>query len=108
MIVTARVHILEFPSFEITALGIRTTEQETLDFVRSIERIPFRFVLPVRKSFQHAAHICAIRCSVLVDHVPKHENLAGPKNVSRRPIKRAPVHSYAQVALTLCGKAADR
>ena len=62
----------------------------------------------VGELLQHAANVRAVGSAVLVDHLAEHQDLARSEDVGRRPVKRAPVDSQPQIALTLSRKAADR
>ncbi len=107
VIVTARVHVLKSAVCMIVAFCIRTFEEETFNFVRSVERVALLLVEIVGVTLQDSANVGGVRRAVLVDHVAEDKDLAGSKYIGGRPIKSAPIHSQAQVAFALRGEAAD-
>src|SRR4029077_618940 len=106
MVVAAGVDILELASFVVAALGIGTLEQEAFDFVGGIQGIAVLLVLFGGKPLQHAANVGGVGFSVLVDDFAENQHFAGPEDISRRPVKGAPVDAEAKIALTLCGETA--
>ena len=108
MVITAGIHILKFPRFVVMPLRVFSLKKKTLDLVCGIERVAFLLVQCRGVSFQHAPNIRAIGRAVLVDHFAEHQHLAGPKNIRRPPVKRAPIHRQPQIALALRRKPANR
>src|SRR5713101_2694876 len=101
MVVAAGIYVFEFAGLVVSALGVGPTKEKALDFISSVERVAFFLVEIVRVAFQDSADIGGVGRAVLVDDVAEDEDLAGAEHVRRRPIKRAPVHSQAQVAFAL-------
>src|SRR5581483_1633592 len=106
VIVPASVDVFEAVGFMEAPFGVSPLEQKSFDLVGRIECKTVAFVLLVGKLFEHASDVGGISRPALVDHVSKHQDLAGPKYVGRSPVKRAPVYAQAEIAFTLGGEAA--
>ena len=108
MVVAAGVHVFELTRLVVAALGILAVEKKSFNLVCRIQRVAFPFVQLVRISLERSANVRAIRRTVLVDHLAKHENLARAEHIRRRPVKRAPIHRQPQIAFPLRRESANR
>src|ERR1700722_7635848 len=108
MVVTAGIDILELARVVEASFGVDTFKEETFNFVSGIQRVAILLVLFGGKGLKHAADVGGVHRPALVDHLAKHYYLAGAEEISRHPVKSAPVNSQPQVAFPLRGKPANR
>src|SRR5579872_40868 len=108
MVVTARVDVLKLSRLVVMPLGVFPFEKKALDLVGGVERESFLLVELVGVTFQHAANVPRVSRAILIDHMSEDQDLARAKNVGRSPVKGAPIHRQAQVALSLCREPANR
>src|SRR5579864_2975454 len=105
MVVTAGVDVLKLPRLVVVPLGVLPFEKKALDLVGGVERESFLLMELVGVTFQHPANVSGVSRAIFVDHMSEDQDLARAKNVGRSPVKRAPIHRQAQVALSLCREA---
>src|SRR5437660_6929928 len=68
MVVSAGIHVLEFSSFVVAALRVRSLKQKSFNLVRGIQRVLFILVHLTGKTLKPSANISAIRRAVFVYH----------------------------------------
>src|SRR6267378_3183621 len=108
VIVAARIHVFEFSGFVVTPFRVLALEQESFDFIRGVERIALLLVETISVALQHSSNVGGVRRTVFVNYVPEHQDLSGPEDVCRRPVKRAPIHRQPQIAFALRRESANR
>src|SRR2546427_1732761 len=108
VIVAARVDILKFSRFVVTALGVGPGKEKPLDFVGGVERVAFFLVKSVGVALQDPANVGGVRRTVFVNHVTEDQDFAGTKHIGGRPIKKAPNPPPPPAALPPPPEAADR
>jgi hypothetical protein len=108
VIVPARVHIFKLAGLMIMPLRVRAVKDEAFDFVGRIQRVAALLVQALRIPLQNSANIGAVRGAVLIDHLAEDHHLAGAEDIARAPVKGAPIHVQAKIALALRGEPADR
>jgi len=108
VIISAGIHVIEFPGLVETALGILALEQEAFDFVGGVECVALVLEQASGIALQQTAGVGAVGRAVLVNDLAEDQHLAGAEIIRRRPIECAPVHGQAQIALALRREAADR
>ena len=77
MVVTAGVDILELARVVEAALGVNAFEEEAFNFVGGVQRVAILLVLFGGKGLKHAADVGGVHRSALIDHLAKHDHLAG-------------------------------
>src|ERR1022692_2935468 len=108
MIVAAGVHVFKLASLMISTLGIGALEEEAFNFVGRVQRVALLFIEALSEGFEDAAHVSRVWLAALIDDLAKDEHLARPENVSRTPVKSAPVDAKTQIAFALRRKASNR
>src|SRR5579862_1699759 len=108
MVVAAGIDVLELAGFVVTALSIEPFEEEALDFVGRVERVAFLRIAVVGKTLERSANVSGERLTFTIGNVAEHEHFAGPEDVGRTPVERAPVQRQTQIAFALRRKAANR
>ena len=107
MIVAARVDVLEAAGLMESAFSIDTLEEEPFDFVRGVQGVALIAVQLVGVLLEDASQVGAVGLAVFVDDFAEDEHLTRAEDVGGRPVKGVPVEAEAEIALFLCGKAAN-
>src|SRR6266478_6409149 len=87
VVVSAGIHVLEFSSFVVATLRVRSLKQESFNLIRGIQRVLFILVHLTGKTLEPTTNIGAVGRAVFVYHFTENEHLAAAKHIRGSPVK---------------------